>query len=127
MTHQLTYFRMNVYFQIVKIFSNCIHRKDNRPLAEAVKEISCHLIEFEEELKKRDTCFFSGKEPGMLDILMWPFVERAKALPILYNEPLNFEKAKFPSIVSKINIYFNINLLLTLKYKTIEFNIYICR
>lgn len=36
----------------------------------------------------------------MLDVLMWPFVERAKALPILYNEPMNFEKEKYPRIVS---------------------------
>jgi hypothetical protein len=36
----------------------------------------------------------------MLDILMWPFVERSKALTILCKETLHFEKEKFPHIVS---------------------------
>ena len=36
----------------------------------------------------------------MLDILMWPFVEKAKALPLIYKETLDFDKEKFPSIVS---------------------------
>ncbi|NP_001165916.1 glutathione S-transferase O2 isoform 1 [Nasonia vitripennis] len=84
------------YDKIVKVFSNCIHKRDSRPLQEAVNEICTYLVEFENELKNRNTTFFTGDKPGMLDILMWPFVERAKALPILYKESLDFEKEKFP-------------------------------
>ncbi|XP_058805247.1 pyrimidodiazepine synthase-like [Phymastichus coffea] len=93
---------LDTYDKIVKIFSNCIHKKDTTPLQKAVDEICGYLVEFEEELKSRNTPFFTGNTPGMIDILMWPFVERAKALPILYNESLNFDKEKFPCIMKWI-------------------------
>ncbi|KAJ8687947.1 hypothetical protein QAD02_023742 [Eretmocerus hayati] len=91
------------YDKIVKVFSNCIHKKDNRSLGEAVQEICSYLVDFEEELAKRGTPFFTGSKPGMLDILMWPFVERAKSLPIICKEPLNFDKEKFPKIMAWID------------------------
>ncbi|XP_011499671.1 PREDICTED: pyrimidodiazepine synthase-like [Ceratosolen solmsi marchali] len=93
---------LDQYDKIVRIFSNCIHKKDNKPFQEAINEISNYLVEFEEELKIRKTPFFTGKQPGMLDILMWPFVERSKALPILCKESLHFEKEKFPFIMKWI-------------------------
>ncbi|KAL7298236.1 hypothetical protein TKK_0009224 [Trichogramma kaykai] len=87
---------------IVKIFSSCIHSTDKRPLQEAVDEISIHLIGFEQELKKRQTTFFKGDTPGIVDIEMWPFVERSKALAVIYNETFKFEKEKFPNLMKWI-------------------------
>lgn len=50
----------------------------------------------------------------MLDILMWPWVERAKALPLMFKQPVKFNKEKLPHIVIKrVNHYFPL--------KTIEF------
>lgn len=46
------------------------------------------LDEFEVELKQRHNGgFFSGAQPGMLDLMIWPFVERIALLkPLLGNE-----------------------------------------
>lgn len=91
------------YGKIISLFSNCIHDKDNRSLDEIVGEISGFLVEFEEELKKRGTTFFGGDQPGMLDVLMWPWVERGKSLPLIYKQPVNFNKENFPHIMKWIS------------------------
>ncbi|XP_015604370.1 pyrimidodiazepine synthase-like [Cephus cinctus] len=88
------------YGMIISILSNCIHGNDKRPLDEVISEITSYMVEFEDELATRGTTFYGGNEPGMLDILMWPWIERAKALPLIYKTPLNFEKEKFPHIVN---------------------------
>jgi len=37
----------------------------------------------------------------MLDVLIWPWFERAKALTILYKQRASLDKERFPRIVSK--------------------------
>jgi len=44
--------------------------------------------------------FYSGSNPGMLDILMWPWFERAKALTLLYKRCTSLDKERFPKLVS---------------------------
>ncbi|KZC12100.1 PREDICTED: pyrimidodiazepine synthase-like [Dufourea novaeangliae] len=87
------------YSKIVTIFSNCIHGNDKRPLSEIIAEVSNLLGEFEEELKTRGTTFFGGIQPGIVDILMWPWVERRKALALIYKESMNFNAANFTHIM----------------------------
>jgi len=41
-----------------------------------------------------------GNNPGMLDILMWPWFERAKALTILYKRRASLDNERFPNLVS---------------------------
>ncbi|KAF7379142.1 hypothetical protein HZH68_016987 [Vespula germanica] len=91
------------YSKIIDIFSNCIHGKDSRTLDEIVDEISNLLEEFEDELKMRDTDFYGGNEPKMLDILMWPWIERAKSLSVIYKQPLNVNKQRFSKIMKWIS------------------------
>ncbi|XP_068989662.1 pyrimidodiazepine synthase [Neodiprion pinetum] len=91
------------YGVITSLFGACIHKRDTRPLQEIVGEIIGHFVAYEEELGKRGTIFFGGTEPGMLDVLMWPWVERAKALPLAFDQPLNFDKEKFPHLMKWIN------------------------
>ncbi|KAK1125578.1 hypothetical protein K0M31_005938 [Melipona bicolor] len=87
------------YSKLVSIFSNCIHGNDSRPLSEIVADISSLLVEFEEELKTRGTVYFGGTQPGMLDILMWPWVERRKSLSLIYDEPTNFNDGNFSHLM----------------------------
>ncbi|CAK9803575.1 Pyrimidodiazepine synthase [Anthophora plagiata] len=87
------------YGKIVNVFSNCIHGNDSRPLSEIVAEISSLLVEFEEELKTRGTVYFGGDQPGMLDLMMWPWVERRKALSVIYNEPINLNDGNFSHLM----------------------------
>lgn len=87
------------YSKLVGIFSNCIHGNDNRSINEIVAEITSLLVEFEEELKTRGTVYFGGSQPGMLDLLMWPWVERRKSLSIIYGEPTYFNDGNFTHLM----------------------------
>ncbi|XP_003695287.1 pyrimidodiazepine synthase [Apis florea] len=87
------------YSKLISIFSNCIHGNDSRPINEIITEISSLLVEFEEELKTRGTVYFGGTQPGMLDILMWPWVERRKSLSLIYEEPTHFNDGNFSHLM----------------------------
>lgn len=116
---------LSLILQIAIIFKNCIYDEDKRQLEEIVAEIMDYLDEYEQELNIRQTSFYGGScndldfifiyfhlpfipykifdlgnNPGILDILMWPWVERAKALPLLYKQPAGFDKERFPKLVS---------------------------
>ncbi|XP_053649938.1 pyrimidodiazepine synthase isoform X2 [Cherax quadricarinatus] len=49
---------------------------DQHVLAQCFDDIRDGLDMFEVELSKRGTCFFAGAKPGMLDYMIWPWVER---------------------------------------------------
>lgn len=87
------------YSKITDTFANCAHGKEKRQLKEVVAKIMDDLQEFEQELGTRETSFFGGDNPGMLDILMWPWVERAKALPLFCKQPASFDKDRFPKLM----------------------------
>ncbi|XP_014485679.1 PREDICTED: pyrimidodiazepine synthase-like [Dinoponera quadriceps] len=90
------------YTKIAIIFKNCLYDEDKRQLEEIVAEIMDYLDEYEQELNIRQTPFFGGSNPGILDILMWPWVERAKALPLLYKQSAGFDKERFPMLMKWI-------------------------
>lgn len=46
-------------------------------------EALCSLDFFDRELVKRRTPFFGGNSPGMLDLMIWPWCERADIIRIL--------------------------------------------
>ncbi|XP_076263128.1 pyrimidodiazepine synthase-like isoform X2 [Rhynchophorus ferrugineus] len=46
------------------------------------------LITFERELMNRGTPFFGGNKPGMLDLMIWPWCERAEILKLFGNANL---------------------------------------
>ncbi|CAH2006312.1 unnamed protein product [Acanthoscelides obtectus] len=41
------------------------------------------LQEFENELAERNTAYFNGDTPGMLDYLLWPWAERAGVIKLM--------------------------------------------
>ncbi|XP_072749607.1 pyrimidodiazepine synthase [Anoplolepis gracilipes] len=90
---------INHFSKIIDTFSNCIHDKDKRQFEEIIVEAMDNLQEFEEELGIRKTPFFVGNKPGMLDILMWPWFERAKALTILYKQRASLDRERFPNLM----------------------------
>ncbi|XP_029664155.1 pyrimidodiazepine synthase-like isoform X1 [Formica exsecta] len=87
------------FSKIIETFSNCIHDKDKRQFEEIIVEAMDNLQEFEKELGIRKTLFFGGNNPGMLDILMWPWFESAKALTILYKQRASLDKERFPNLM----------------------------
>lgn len=50
---------------------------------------------FEKELVKRGTPFFNGTSPGMLDLMIWPWCERADILWIIRGDQYVIPKDKF--------------------------------
>uniref|UniRef100_A0A0K8TTU5 Putative glutathione s-transferase omega-1-like protein n=1 Tax=Tabanus bromius TaxID=304241 RepID=A0A0K8TTU5_TABBR len=54
---------------------------------------------YEKELKNRDTPFFAGKEPGMLDYMIWPWCERADMLEYLVGNKYEMDQDRFPKLI----------------------------
>ncbi|KAJ8972986.1 hypothetical protein NQ317_019017, partial [Molorchus minor] len=49
---------------------------------EWLDEFLPHLQVFEDALAKRGTPYFGGEKPGMVDYMLWPWGERAEAVPL---------------------------------------------
>lgn len=103
---------LELYSKITTVFHKCIrttitandirvHRNEdaNRSLDEVIGILSEVLIEYENDLESRGTIYFGGDQPGMLDILMWPWVELGRCLPLVYKQPVRFRKEKFPCMM----------------------------
>lgn len=85
--------------EVVSAISNAFHDKENKSLETFMKNAYVVLEEFEVELANRKTPFFGGEQPGMLDLMIWPWSERSKLPGILKNEEFKFPKEKFPNLV----------------------------
>ena len=79
--------------------------KENKEREEAREKYQTALKYLENELKKRGTKFFAGNEaPGMLDYMVWPWLERKDCIRILHpelSEPL--PRSDFPFLVNNIS------------------------
>ncbi|XP_071515882.1 pyrimidodiazepine synthase-like isoform X2 [Panulirus ornatus] len=49
---------------------------DEQIISRACDDLKAGLDVFEKELSRRNTTFFSGEKPGMLDYMIWPWAER---------------------------------------------------
>ncbi|XP_071785099.1 glutathione S-transferase omega-2-like [Asterias amurensis] len=58
------------------------------------QEYLTHLAVIEEKLKERNTPFFGGSKPGMLDYLIWPWFERQ----VVFGDKFPFDK--FPTLTA---------------------------
>lgn len=58
------------------------------------------LDKFEKELSSRDTPFFFGPCPGMVDYMMWPWFERIPMLKVLGGDSFAVPKDRFPKLIS---------------------------
>ncbi|XP_060520187.1 pyrimidodiazepine synthase-like [Cylas formicarius] len=56
------------------------------------------LSTFERELANRGSQFFGGNKPGMLDLMIWPWCERADILKIFGNQNL-LKKEKYAKLM----------------------------
>lgn len=72
------------------------------------KALFTGLSDFDAELRRRGTRFFSGtsQQPGMLDYMIWPWLERLSALPLLFPsgmpEGAGFELSRLQTLVQYI-------------------------
>jgi len=70
----LEVFNRVVTFYYKSVFS--VNNDDASSRAAILKEISANLQLLMDELVKRGTPYFSGPQAGMVDYMMWPWIER---------------------------------------------------
>lgn len=63
-------------------------------------ELSKALDAFEVELKKRNSVFFGGNDAGMLDYMIWPWIER---IPLLKFRGFDLETGRYAKLVCRGN------------------------
>ncbi|XP_069970735.1 pyrimidodiazepine synthase isoform X1 [Penaeus vannamei] len=71
---------------------------DQEALAKAVEDIQAGLSLFETELDKRTTMFYGGEKPGMLDYMIWPWVERLPMAEMMAGGLKVFQQETFPKL-----------------------------
>jgi len=71
---------------------------------QAILNYSKALTAYENELKKRNTPFFGGNQPNILDYAIWPWFERIPALKHLIGDKLLFDTQNYPALVAWWNL-----------------------
>ncbi|GJQ68759.1 GstO2 [Trypoxylus dichotomus] len=83
---------------LVNIFTKIIVGKETKSPAEWKEQMVPHLEIFNTALEKRDTKYFGGENPGMVDYMLWPWAERAGVLAIVLGERLPIETNELSKI-----------------------------
>lgn len=50
-------------------------------------------------MKKRGSKFFGGVKPGMVDYMIWPWLERTDILPLIIGDSYEMDKTRFAKII----------------------------
>lgn len=59
-----------------------------------------NLDVFENELGTRETKFFTGNRPGMVDYMIWPWIESSEMIYYIDNSNFELDIFRFPKVVS---------------------------
>ncbi|XP_014210802.1 pyrimidodiazepine synthase-like [Copidosoma floridanum] len=81
---------------ITSMYKLLIDKTVNKDLFD---EVLKGLEIFERELNKRGTPFFGGSQPGMLDLMIWPWCERADVLRILKGKEFVLPQDRFSRLL----------------------------
>ncbi|CAG9859825.1 unnamed protein product [Phyllotreta striolata] len=73
------------------VFGKCIYSNDKTTPQEWSKLFMDALQPIEKELTSRGTPFFAGDSPGMVDYMIWPWMERSGVLKLKYGEKIIVE------------------------------------
>lgn len=73
------------------------HKTDGAP--GAITELTTVLDLFEKELKSRNTKFFGGSKPGMLDYMIWPWCERTEMFKFMLGDKYELDKVRFAELL----------------------------
>lgn len=67
----------------------------------AWEEITNALIPFETELKRRDSVYFGGDAPNVVDYAIWPWIQRIELASACFGADCVFDGEKYPALVSE--------------------------
>lgn len=65
-------------------------------------EALANLEIFDQELAKKGTPFFGGNKPGIVDLMIWPWCERADVIRIIRGEQFIIPRDRFLRLVNII-------------------------
>jgi len=82
---------LEIYNRMIMAYYKCAFAKDEEARETTVKDLIETIKPIEKEIEKRGTKFFCGENPGMLDLMMWPWLER---LPLLENRGITLPEFK---------------------------------
>lgn len=84
---------MTIIFDFQALYSETALEQD------VFNEALSGLEVFNRELAKRETPFFGGSKPGMLDLMIWPWCERADVIRIIKGEQFVIPRDRFLRLV----------------------------
>ncbi|XP_037906018.1 pyrimidodiazepine synthase-like [Hermetia illucens] len=76
-----------------------IFLQDLEEVPGAITNVVKGLDLYEKELRHRGTEFFNGKQPGMLDYMIWPWCERCDMLPYLVGDKYQLDDKRFEKLI----------------------------
>ncbi|CAG2053371.1 unnamed protein product [Timema podura] len=85
--------------KVVATWAAALYKKDGKTNQERFQSINDVLLEMETELEERGTTFYGGDAPGMVDYMIWPWVERARVPSLIDGEDFDFPKDKLSKLV----------------------------
>nr|CAD7256036.1 unnamed protein product [Timema shepardi] len=85
--------------KVVATWAAALYKKDGKTNQERIQSINDVLLEMETELEERGTTFYGGDTPGMVDYMIWPWVERARVPSLIDGEDFDFPKDKLSKLV----------------------------
>ncbi|KAG5669179.1 hypothetical protein PVAND_017073 [Polypedilum vanderplanki] len=86
---------------LTPVFGRFIYWKNEEEKNKIIEKLYAGLTIFETELKERNSKFFGGEKPKMLDYMIWPWFERFELLNFLLEQ--KFELNHF----SKLSTWFD--------------------
>lgn len=66
----------------------------------ALDEFHAHLDAFEAELKERNSTYFGGTQPNIIDYALWPWCERFGVVGSIFTDKYKFNEDNYPFLVS---------------------------
>lgn len=66
---------------------------------EAISALQTQLDVFEQELSERGSTYYGGEKPGMLDYMIWPWIERLSMVKYLTTNGFELDKERFKNLL----------------------------
>ncbi|KAK9887042.1 hypothetical protein WA026_019967 [Henosepilachna vigintioctopunctata] len=84
---------------VTSVFYKCLMKPEDKTPEEWVKEFLTAIEPFETELRGKRTTYFAGENPGIVDFMLWPWAEKAKALGMVLGQKLPFADNDIPNLI----------------------------